>query len=224
MANSFDGEGLLAAWLRGERDAGRALFDGTYPRLARFFRNKVASPGDEADLVQRTMTRLLDRDRSSAPREFWPYVYGIARNVLREFARERVRRDRDIVCFDQVCARDLDRGPSSVIAAKREVRALLEGLRDLPLADQVVLELRFFEQLTAREIAETLALPRGSVHRTLEHGLARLRASVEERLRAGGTSEPGPSEAQIEQWAADTRRQWGARQRSGETRTADHGG
>ena len=74
---------------------------------------------------------------------------------------------------------DLAPSPSQVAAQHAEQRLLLEGLRRLPLEHQLVLELYFWEPLTAGEIGEVLDLPEGTVRTRIRRAkqllLARLR-------------------------------------------------
>ena len=80
---------LLAAWREGDSRAGSQLFDRHYPRLARFFRNKVA---DELyDLIQQTMLTCLERaDQLRDDERFAAFLLGIATEYA---TREQLSRD-----------------------------------------------------------------------------------------------------------------------------------
>ena len=61
---------------------------------------------------------------------------------------------------------------------------LLQALRQIPLESQLLVELYFWEELTAREVAEILAVPEGTVRtrlrrarQLLEQALGRLAES-----------------------------------------------
>lgn len=148
---------LVEAWRRGDREAGAQLFDAYYPSVARFFRNKVGP--ESSDLIQATFLACfegLERMRSS---NFRSYLFAIACNLLRKHyrAKGRVRID-----FGSVSVFDLDPSPSSMMAADQQQRQLLEALRRIPIDMQILLELFYWESMTAAEIAEVLEIPVGT--------------------------------------------------------------
>ena len=197
---------LLRAWRGGDPAAGRRLIDTVHPRLVRYFSNKVANVSDEADLVQRTLLALVEgHERLLDDCAFWPFAYGIARNVLRDYVRQRLRVRREELDFQRVCVRDLDRSMSSIVAGQREGRAFVEALRDIAIDDQILLELRFFERMRAREIAEVIGIPRGSVHQALRRSLERLQDKVRARLREHAAETDDPTLERLDAWAAEVR-------------------
>jgi RNA polymerase sigma-70 factor (ECF subfamily) len=175
---------LLQRWRDGDRAAGTALFERYYRPVERFFLNKVT--GEIRDLVQETFAGLVaGRDRLRDPDRFRPYLFSIAYNVLRAHLRARYRRGTP-VDLDHISTHDLDPGPGSMLVDKREQRLLLEGLRTIPIADQTLLELYYWEDAQTADIADVLGIPRGTVksrlraaRKRLEAELARLAASPE---------------------------------------------
>lgn len=209
MTNPWD---LLRAWKAGDEAAAEALIEVLYPTLSRFFRNKVAVPGDVVDLVNQTLLAIVEaRDRVDASRPFRPYLFGVARNCLFTHLRKRAKQKREAVDFEATCVRDLpSASPSSIVMRRREANALVIGLRSVPIADQVILELKFFEGLKDREIAEVVGCSRGTVHGRMSQGLQRLRVCVQAALDAGSGAEPVDIEL-IEAWAASVRSEIGER-------------
>lgn len=194
-------EELLAAWRRGDRDAGAALFDRYFAAISRFFRTKVAESPD--DLIQRTFLACVEaRDRFEGRSSFRSYLFGVAYNVLREHARSR-KRDAERFELAEVSAADLGPRPSSVLRARAEARALLEALRRLPLDHQVLLELYFWEPMTAAEIGESLGVPEGTVRTRLR----RAKHLLEQELNTIAHT-PGPlrtTATSLEDWARAVR-------------------
>src|SRR5687768_825853 len=133
---------LLSAWQAGDRDAGSRLIDLCFPRVARFFRNKVSRVPDDDDLTQKTFLALASARPRSTAGSFWGLLYGIARNVLREYSRDNHKLAPELAAFEAVCVRALDpRSPSSATVRARELRAFVEALRRIPVSDQILLEL-----------------------------------------------------------------------------------
>jgi RNA polymerase sigma factor (sigma-70 family) len=172
---------LLDAWRHGDGAAGSELFERHYPAIVRFFANKVS--GDPADLIQETFEACVTgRDRMREGASFSAYLFGVAYNVLRRhYERSRTQGER----FDPgtVSAADLSPGPSTMMGQQDEQRLLLAALRRIPLEQQVVLELFYWEGMTSAAIAEVLAVPHGTIRtrlrrarQLLEEALARLHA------------------------------------------------
>jgi RNA polymerase sigma-70 factor (ECF subfamily) len=191
---------LVDAWRGGDREAGKRLFSRHYAAIARFFRNKVGEAGP--DLIQRTFLACLEgRERFRHEAAFRSYLFSIAYKMLCKHYRE-VRRAEARVDFEEDSAHQLS-SPISAVAARQEQRLLLEGLRRLPVDYQVVLELHYWEGITAAELAEVLSIPVGTAKTRLRRG----RELLEERLRELSTSAVllRSTLANLDAWAAQLR-------------------
>ncbi|MEM9453058.1 MAG: sigma-70 family RNA polymerase sigma factor [Myxococcota bacterium] len=156
---------LLEAWCQGDHAAGSALFERHYPGVARFFANKIG--GDTADLIQETFESCLEsRERVRDRTRFESFLFGVAYNVLRRhFDRIRKHGERFDPATDS--AADHSAGPSTMVARRDEHRLLLAALRRIPLEQQVVLELYYWEGMTSAEISEVLSVPHGTIRTRL---------------------------------------------------------
>ena len=192
---------LLDAWKSGDQDAGEQLFERHFPAVARFFRNKVTTGVD--DLIQSTFLGCMEaRDRFRGDSSFRTFLFAVAHNVLRHHFRKQKRIDAQLD-FEQVSAVDLAPGPSSVVAKKREQRLVLQALREIPVDHQVMLELYFWEPLKAKEIAEVLEIPEGTVRTRIR----RAKQLLEEKLRelAESPQELERTTSNLEDWARSIR-------------------
>ena len=92
-----------------------------------------------------------------------------------------------------------------------EAQSLVQALREIPVEDQVVLELMYFEGLSGSELAGVLGLPEGTVRGRLARGKQRLRDRVAALLaRAPQAAQlPAVSPEQLDVWALELRRQQG---------------
>ncbi|MCB9569206.1 MAG: sigma-70 family RNA polymerase sigma factor [Myxococcales bacterium] len=153
-------EELLAAWRRGDEEAGVQLFERHYDGVARFFRSKAYDSA--ADLIQRTFLACLEtRDRMREGTSFRSYLFGVARNILFEHYRGK-RRDGKRLDFAERSLEDLGATPTSALVRVQESQLLLQALRRIPLEHQMILELYFWEDMTAGEIAGVLEVPEGT--------------------------------------------------------------
>ncbi|MEM6996095.1 MAG: sigma-70 family RNA polymerase sigma factor [Myxococcota bacterium] len=201
---------LLEAWRAGDGRAGETLFRRRVGEITRFFRNKVADDHDVADLVSQTFLGLTQsRDRFRGESTFRSFAFRTAHNVLRGYIRTRYKRAREELDFSAVCMGQLaPNTPSSIMMKQRGGQAFVNALRDLSLDDQIILELKCFEALKSREIAEILSLPEGTVRGRLARATARLKDLVAKRLEEGRSVGDGPatvSSDDVESWAAEVR-------------------
>jgi RNA polymerase sigma-70 factor (ECF subfamily) len=180
----MDDDALFYAFCRGDRDAGEALFDRYYERLARFFHNKV-SEAATADLIQATFLACTEgRERyRGGEGGFRSYLFAIAHNLLRMHYRSRQSRP-DPIDFGATSAQEIEPSISEILRGREEQRLLLEALRRIPIECQEVLELHYWEQLGTAEIGEIVGVPAGTVKSRLQRG----RRLLEEKLRALASS------------------------------------
>lgn len=80
---------------------------------------------------------------------------------------------------------DLDEIPEEETDSSQELIAWLEkGMTELPSLEQLVIRLRFWENMSAREIADTLSIrPLHRVYTILQNALKTLRKQAERHLR-----------------------------------------
>lgn len=195
---------LLDSWRAGDKLAGQRLCQRHAPAIVRFFRNKVSSPVE--DLVQQTFLALLEgQERLGDPNKVRAYLFGIAHNVLRSHLRE-LARGRDIDPSVSSLA-ELDPGPTSALAHKREQKLLLLALRRLPIQHQVALELYYWESLNTVEIAEILGLSASA----MRSRMARARSMLEAELASLAESdvELHSTIGRLDTWAAQVRARMG---------------
>ena len=155
---------LLDAWRAGDRGAGNALFERYFDAVCRFFANKVHHGID--DLIQKTFLGCVEgRDRFQKQASFRTYLFAVAHNVLR--AHYRQRRPGSEFDPSDAAADDFTPSPSTMFALQQEQRLLLEALRRIPLDHQLVLELYYWEDMAASELAVVLGIPEGTVRSRL---------------------------------------------------------
>jgi RNA polymerase sigma-70 factor (ECF subfamily) len=195
---------LYAAWERGDATAGERLLGRHLTSMGRFFANKVTNAADADDLAFKVfevcLARLGSFERSSS---FRTYLYGIARNVLRDYIKAKTRRAE--VDFDVTALEDLGPSVSSVIARRREEQLLLQALRAIPLSYQVALELAYFEGMSRSEVAEVLEVPEGTAASRLRRG----RKMIEIQLQRLAESPEllASTRAGLQDWAEGIREQ-----------------
>jgi RNA polymerase sigma factor (sigma-70 family) len=194
-------EQLLTAWRAGDREAGNQLFARYFSGVFRFFRNKV-DRGVE-DLVQRTFMACVEgRDRLHADSSFRAYLFGAAHHLLRaHYRRERaLAREEDVDLHPII---DMGASPTSLLGVHEEQRLLLAALRRLPLGDQSLLELYYWEHLTGPELGMVLGVPENTARTRVRR--ARLRLEQELAVLAASAERLRSTVDNLERWAASLR-------------------
>nr|MCH9687230.1 sigma-70 family RNA polymerase sigma factor [Deltaproteobacteria bacterium] len=136
-----------------------------------------------ADLVSQTMlgcSRAREQMRDSGA--FRSFLISCAMNKLRMYYRTKVKRRRELDDFEDICVAPSDDGhtPMSVVALRRDSQLLVRALKKMPLDQQIVFELKYFEDLNGVEIANLLGVPTQTVYTRLRRGTQKIRAMVAE--------------------------------------------
>lgn len=208
VQNGFDHEiSLLRDWGRGDRRAGAVLYGRYSQCVQRFFLNKSRDADEHGDLVHDTFLALRRVDAPSttpgtvdAPLR--PFILGVAHNIFRNHIRGMARRRRRELDLSRHTLGELQPGASSVVRARRQAQAFMDGLRNIPIDDQILLELKYFEGLSFQQMADVL-----SVGVTCLNGrLARAKQQLSEQVRAAALHPTDACDADaLEAWAAEVR-------------------
>jgi RNA polymerase sigma-70 factor (ECF subfamily) len=172
---------------RGDRDAYEALaaaaFHGLYALAHRILRD--ADRTDDAVqecLIRawRQLPRLRDPDRFDA------WLRRLLVNACHDESRRDRRRSRDIrvLPLDRSNGRD-----ASLEVADRD--ELERGFRRLSVEQRTVLVMTHYLGMTAREVAETLDIPVGTVQSRLLYAIRAMRAVLEADARPAQVVEGG---------------------------------
>ena len=172
---------LLEAWRAGDRDSGTALFRRYFRQLRRFFYNKVPE-GDVEDLMQRTFIALVEtpsgfRGESS----FRTFLFAIAWRVFHRHLRDHARRYSKHIDEPHLSSlAELGLTPGTAIAMEQDQERLRRALQRIPVHYQTIIELHYWEELPAPEIACVLELD----PTTVRTRLYRARRALERELAA----------------------------------------
>lgn len=121
--------------------------------------------------LQRTAPSLHDPSREVA------YL----RSIVLNLARSRLRR-RQLTALRRALPLAARAGPEEVVELRDEQRTVVEALRRLPARQRECLVLRYYDELSDGEIAETLSVSITSVRTHLQRGKAALAREISPRL------------------------------------------
>jgi RNA polymerase sigma-70 factor (ECF subfamily) len=186
---------LLGSWRTGDQASGKQLFKKYFDQLYRFFSSKCAEPDE---MVQSTFFAMVKaKDQFGGRSSFRTYLFTIARHELYRHLRT-LKRDRT---FDPEVSSIQDMGTSigGRMARNEDHRRLQEAMRSLPVEQQTLLELHYWEDLDAAALAEVFEVAPGAIRTRL----TRARAALREVLAAKSAApiDALASDEALETWA-----------------------
>lgn len=169
------------AWT-GEELERRALVEGLYHKqatsLVRLARLYTDDRTGAEDIVQEAFIRLWHAaPRIRDPAKSAPYL----RSIVLNLARDRNRRGLlSLRHQDALTNRRPPEQPDEQIVRSESEAAVLDGLMSLSPRQRDCLVLRFFLELSEREIAQTLSISPNSVKTHCRRGMVAMAAELEE--------------------------------------------
>jgi RNA polymerase sigma-70 factor, ECF subfamily len=179
-AASDDDRPLIERVRKGDQDAARTLYERYFDRIYNYVYARLGRAEDAEDLAIDTMTRSLTRldlfrDQGVA---FSSWVYRIAHNAT----VDHYRRHGKVTLIPLEHATPLESADPSELAVEQlsneDVRA---ALRDLTDDQQQVLILRFFQDLTAGQVAGIMGKSVGAVQALQHRALGSLERALQGR-------------------------------------------
>ncbi|MBN1810936.1 MAG: sigma-70 family RNA polymerase sigma factor [Anaerolineae bacterium] len=158
------------------------LYDQYAPLIYNYLYHRVHNAQVAEDLTGDVFVRVLQAIQSS---QFWhtsfrSWLYRIAHNLAIDYYRRQPTHPATALPEDLAGHED---DPDSAIAKQATKRRLHHAIRSLTPDQQLVLSLRFGEQLSAREVAEIMNKSIGAVEVQQHRALASLRRILEKEDR-----------------------------------------
>ncbi|OWR30524.1 RNA polymerase subunit sigma [Saccharibacillus sp. O23] len=179
MKRNTDLDGLIARTLNGETMAYAEVYEQTSDSLYQTIRFLVGNAEDAQDIVQETYLeahRYLHRfDRS---RPFRPWLMGIALRQTKACRKRRWLQLRKIGKAAQY-GRAQEEDFSGQIADRLDYNGLAEQIERLPYKLKQIIVLRYLNDYSQEEMAETLNIPLGTVKSRIHTALERLRQEAD---------------------------------------------
>ncbi len=165
---------LLNAWRAGDAANGRLLFQRYFQALYRFFANKCDDPDE---MVQQTFLAIVKaKDQFAGRSSFRTYLYTVARHELYRHLRG-LQRARN---FDPELSSiaDLATSAGGKLARNQQHKLLCAALRTLPVEQQTLLELHYWDGLDATALAEVFESNAAAIRNRLHRAREKLREAM----------------------------------------------
>lgn len=163
----------------GDADAWEALYRRAYPRLFAYARRRLNSDHQADDAVSETMMRAINRidifTWQGAGFDAW--IYGIARNVIKEDHRHSAR---NLSAAEPSEIESSAAGPLDDLVSREQVVHVRCAFERLSPEDQELLELRVVAGLSADGVGTVTGRRPGAVRMAQSRALQRFRSLFEE--------------------------------------------
>lgn len=182
--------------LGGDEAAFKDLFERFFPRLYRFALARLGGNQDAArEVVQQTFCKAIERlDSYRGEAALYAWFCQICRNTIADLGRQRAREGKQITLLeedgeirailDTLAAPEADE-PERRVHRKQVIRLVQATLDSLPGHYGDVLEWKYVDGLSVKEIAVKL----GVAPKAAESTLTRARRSFREAVQAIGTAD-----------------------------------
>ncbi len=187
MHGADSDEQLAARYLQGDTLAFRELVERYLTPIYNLAWRLTRDPMEAENITQDTFVRALNalpRTRLDLPLK--PWFFKIALNLCRQWAARKKpqlfsdfseREDSDLAAIPDDEPSPLDQIQSSELRAR--VRAQIAAL---PPLDQTIITLRYVEELSYEQIAESMGLPLNTVRTRLRRAKLKLRRALEGKI------------------------------------------
>lgn len=167
---------LIERWIRGDREAGREIYDLYFKRAWKFGLAITQQEVEADDLAQEAIAHGLDivRDPDKRPKKFTGWLLG----VVKYLAWSRARR-RGSPLPPELTLEDTRHGRPSGVMVDAEMDGILKrALHTLSGEDRSLVQERFVRGLTRPELAEKFDCSIDTIDRRLRISVERLRAHL----------------------------------------------
>jgi RNA polymerase sigma-70 factor (ECF subfamily) len=163
------------------------LYRRTYVDVLAFLLRRCSSAEDAADdLAETYLLAWKKRDQMPTGAETRPWLFGVARNVMR---RGNELRARSAAAADALAA-EIDRSGAICSAPDLpEPDPVTAAIRALPELEQEIITMLIWDELAPREVAAILGLTPNVVRVRAHRARAKLKGALGE-ARPSGTSQP----------------------------------
>lgn len=170
---------LVGSIANGDADAVRPLIERYKKPLAAVLQRALGASPEVDDVFQETWIRVVrSAHRYDPEQRFSAWLFAIAWNLVKDRWAKRAPHD-DVDLTTMV---SMERSPEERAVANDRAMHVREMVDRLPERLAQAILLRFFEELSEKEVAARLGVPVGTVKSRLHHGLRRLAEQMDEEL------------------------------------------
>lgn len=173
-------------------EASLNLYNKYYDRVFGYLAARLVNRADAEDLTSEVFLRLCSRDREIDPDKTGcsSYVFKVMRSVFADFYRRNRAPFQELIEVPVYDDTDID----------ETLEHLEKALSTLPLREQTVVILHYYDGLSHKEIAHRMGLSHTNVRQICHSAIKRLRKIMDENYDekiAVGDEDPGSDRRRI---------------------------
>ena len=175
----------------GDQDAITELYELTYSSVYKTVKSMIADEDTVLDIVQDSFIKgFQNLDQLDAPENFRAWMKRIATNKAKDYLKKKKpilftdmeNEDGEEIDFQDDC---LEHCPEEVLDRKETTRLMNEILATLSEDQRLVIGMFYYEEMSVREIAETLGCSENTVKSRLNYGRKKVEVKVRELEKRG---------------------------------------
>lgn len=172
----MDDAHLIGLIVNGDAEAVRPLIERYQRPLAALLQRALGRSPEVDDVFQETWMRVVrSAHRYDPAQRFSAWLFAIAWNLVKERWARRV----DTADIDLTAMPSPERSPEERAVESDRAERVREMVQRLPERLAQAILLRFFEELSEKQVAERLGIPVGTVKSRIHYGLRLMRESDE---------------------------------------------
>ena len=175
----------------GDQDAITELYELTYSSVYKTVKSMIADEDTVLDIVQDSFIKgFQSLDQLDAPENFRAWMKRIATNKAKDYLKKKkpiLFTDMASEDGEEIDFRDdrLDHCPEEVLDRKETTRLMNEILATLSEDQRLVIGMFYYEEMSVREIAETLGCSENTVKSRLNYGRKKVEVKVRDLEKRG---------------------------------------
>ena len=159
---------------QGDRAAMARLYDALSPRVFGFLRGLTGEPTQAEDLLQQTFLIAMERLGRRKRGDVRAWLFTIAHNL----AIDRLRKQRRMSGAEVPDEADPAPLPAGIAAAGEMAEQVRREVAKLPESQREVILLRYYSEMSFKQIAEQLGCPLNTALTRAHYGLKKLREAM----------------------------------------------
>ncbi len=178
MFEADEEKNLIRKIQKGDKEAFGQVYDFYYDKIFRFAFRRTSSQETAEDITSEVFLsaiKSIGRFRYKRNNSFKAWIYQIANNKICDYFRKNYRSPTIELEKAGQLSEKREKSPDAIFAAKSDREEINKVIAQLSGNDQEVVNLTFFEDMKAPEIAEILDCSVNSVYVRLHRALKKLK-------------------------------------------------
>lgn len=159
-------------------------YNQNFTRIYKFFYYKVLSKEIAEDLTSETFITFVKIAKEQKEIEnLKAFLYGIAKNIFLKYLKEKYQSGIPFTEFEYDFENYADKYVEEIESKETLEEIAMKFIPQLPSKQRQVIQMRFIEKLSLKEIAEKLGKDMNYVKTTQKRGIANLKKYVESGIK-----------------------------------------